>query len=86
MWTRPEMSVFSKILWIIIVLTIVILFIWSFFIIPKQLRFINNCESICLNKNMTYETTFLSYPTNLNGKCYCINKLEIKIAEQEKEK
>lgn len=46
---------------------------WSFNIIPKQLKFDNNCKKSCEDLGWdTYETSFHSYPwSNVNGECYC---------------
>jgi len=76
---------YVKIFVITIFIVFLICIIFSLYIIPKQLEFINKCESICLDKNMNYETSFRSNFKNLNGKCFCITKEEIKIVKEMKE-
>ena len=45
-------------------------------VVPQQMKFTDKCVRICNLKNMSNEVTFFSYPNNVNGKCYCILKVE----------
>jgi hypothetical protein len=50
------------------------------------MNFADKCDKICLSKNITCESSFVSLPfNNLNGKCIQVYEKEINIEEIETE-
>ena len=64
----------------ILIVILILTFAWGFYIVPKQLKFMNDCSNSCSELGWdTYQTKMFSYPiNNLNAKCYC---KDIKIRE-----
>ena len=61
-----------RVMIIILILFGIFTIIWNIYIIPKQMKFNNDCESICNQNNLSYDSEFIDYPfNNVNGKCYC---------------
>jgi hypothetical protein len=68
-WIVPS---YIKVFIVIVLIFGIGIGVWAFHIIPLQLEYNDKCKDLCLNKNMTYETRFLSIPWDaLNGECYC---------------
>lgn len=75
---KEQIDLWMKIALIIFILMILFLIIWGINIVPKQMKFGEQCEKICLDKSMEFEVIFTSYPwNNVNGYCSCITKEEI---------
>jgi len=66
----------SNIITGILIFVLILSFMWLFYIVPKQIDFINSCEIKCGNLgNRSYDTEFRSIPlNNLNAKCYCVER------------